>query len=268
MERTKYHHQMRIIQLLIILLIINLSCWPLFAEKDTLTGKYFKEQIYNSYIAGNMGQWGVEIDMMEREYSTTRDEEIQEQLIFAYYGYIGYQIGNEEKDEAAEKLERLEFHLDYLLENASASDGWLYAMKGAAKGYRIGLSPYKAVFIGPSAMNDIDRAVETDSLHPLGWIEKGNSAYYRPALFGGSKEEALNYYLKASKLFTANYADLNGEWIYLNLQVLIAQCYTELENYNKALKTYDDLLRFEPGFSWVADELKPALELKIAEENE
>ncbi len=50
-------------------------------------------------------------------------------------------------------------------------------------------------------MYHINKSIELDPAEPMGYIEKGNSLQYRPAIFGGDKMEALKYYQKALALF-------------------------------------------------------------------
>ncbi|HAM11711.1 MAG: hypothetical protein A2X05_09980 [Bacteroidetes bacterium GWE2_41_25] len=49
-----------------------------------------------------------------------------------------------------------------------------------------------------------------------------------------------------------------------NRMILIAQAYEALEDYDSGRKTYEKILKTEPGFTYVRDELYPQLLKKIS----
>jgi tetratricopeptide (TPR) repeat protein len=113
----------------------------------------------------------------------------------------------------------------------------LYAYKAAFIGFKIGISPYKAPFIGPESLKFAQMSVKLDSTNALGYIQLGNISFYSPVVFGGSKTTALNHYLKALELMEKNPARIVENWNYLNLYVTLINTYFELEKYEQA-KTY------------------------------
>ena len=76
-----------------------------------------------------------------------------------------------------------------------------------------------------------------------------------PAVFGGSKKKAIEYYLKAEKLMTVG--DVKNDWNYLSTLTLIAGAYEELGNYEKAETYYLKILSISPQFTWVKNNLYP-----------
>jgi hypothetical protein len=55
----------------------------------------------------------------------------------------------------------------------------------------------------------------------MGYIEKGNSLQYRPAIFGGDKTEALKFYRKALTLIeTKNNSKCNWQHMLLRAFIL------------------------------------------------
>ena len=87
-----------------------------------------------------------------------------------------------------------------------------------------------------------------------------------PAAFGGSKKKALEYLLTAQKLIEKDASQLNENWNYLSLLAFIGQAQMEIKEYTLAKTTFDKILKLEPGFSWVKDELYPQLLNKINNE--
>jgi tetratricopeptide (TPR) repeat protein len=81
-----------------------------------------------------------------------------------------------------------------------------------------------------------------------------------PAVFGGSKKEALEHYLKAEQLMSRG--DVKNDWNYLSTLTLIAGAYETLGNYEKADACYRKILGISPQFSWVKNDLYPKFLLK------
>ncbi len=219
----------------------------------------YAKELYGYFIDGKIDLWNSVINQMEEDYAVTKDPTLLKQIIVAQYGLIGYQLGVDDDKSAEKLLNKMEKNLESILDDNVSAPAWAFAMKGATIGYRIGLNNWRAPFIGGDATKNMNKAIQTDSLEAMGWVELGNSYLYRPALFGGSSEKALNYYLKAVSLFEQDSSLMVYNWIYLNLHVLIAECYINLKQEDQALKTYEKIIETEPGFSWVVDELMPDL---------
>ena len=107
-------------------------------------------------------------------------------------------------------------------------------------------------------MENIDLAIKYDPESPQGWIERGNALFYMPKAFGGSKEEALLAFNKAKQFMEKEPESLHHNWIYLNVLMILGQSYEKTDNLEMAKITYDKLLKIEPNFSYVRDELYPA----------
>ena len=86
---------------------------------------------------------------------------------------------------------------------------------------------------------------------------------YPPSILGGSKSEALKNYLKAKKLMESKAQELSDDWNYLSLLVSIAKTYELLNDNRNAKLVYEEILRSEPQFKWVRDELYPRLIKKL-----
>jgi tetratricopeptide (TPR) repeat protein len=196
------------------------------------------------------------VDHSEKQASLT-DEQLKD-LISYYYGYVGWAMGQDMKRKVRDYLKKGDKIIDELLEK---HPGWpeLYAFKGAFFGFKIGLSPMKAVVLGPESMKNIDRAVEMGPGYPQGWIEKGNALFYMPKMFGGSKEKALEAYQEAIRLLETDPEELLNNWMYLNVLTILAQSYEKIDQLENAKITYEKILEIEPGFVYVRDELYPSL---------
>ena len=213
--------------------------------------------VYKAYVQGNMGAWKTYIDA----YKATSNEQ-KLSLVNYQYGYIGYCIDNDKDDEAEKYLKKAKA-LVVELEKQSYKSSMLNAYKSAFVGFEIGLSPYKAPFIGQESIDFAQKSVGQDAANYFAYVQMGNIAYYRPAAFGGSKSEGLKQYLKALALLEKNSALLKNNWNYLNLLGSIIMGYYELEQYENAKKYCIKALTIEPNFVWVKNELYPQVKKKL-----
>lgn len=235
MERKRY---------ILIISLLLISVFSLRAE--------YRSEIYSAFITGKMEIWKDVIDRME----TTEDKSngfIME-LVNYQYGYIAWCIGANRNREARKYLDIAEDNIS-LLERRGFSMSMVNSYKAAFYGYRIGLNVLKAPFIGPKSVECAKEAMKLDPSNPFGYIQYGNTQYYMPAIFGGSKEEALQYYLKAEELMVSDEEYNNQNWNYLNLLITIAQAYSELHDPGSSKDYYEKILNKEPSFEWVKEDL-------------
>ncbi len=215
-----------------------------------------KTKIYQAYISNDMGLWKRTIDEMNQQKLKT--SEFRLELLNYQYGYIAWCIGNKKKDIAETYIELGEKNIQ-LLEKTNAHTSIINSYKSAFYGYRIGLNKLKAPFIGPKSVECAKLAMTQDAKNPYGYIQYANSQYYMPPVFGGSKGIALEYYIKAKHLMEKNQQNIIDDWNYLSLLSMIAKAYTELKDFNQSKLYYEKILKIEPNFLWVKNELYPDL---------
>jgi tetratricopeptide (TPR) repeat protein len=214
----------------------------------------YRSEIYNAYIGNNMAVWKTCIDRMETV--KPGDNDFLLELVNYQYGYIGWCIGNRKNKEAAKYLDLAEKNLVTLSDNGR-NLSLVNSYKAAFYGYRIGLNKLSAPFLGPKSVDCARLAISSDRRNPLGYVQYANIQFYMPAIFGGSKKEALEYYLKALELMEQNKNDLIENWNYLSLLTVIAQSYTFLGDYSSSVVYLEKALKAEPEFGWVKNELYP-----------
>ncbi len=207
-----------------------------------------------------MSVWKSIIDQLNNQ--SDKPNELRLELLNYQYGYIGWCLGNERKEEALIYLKLAEQNVK-LLETKKFDPSLINGYKSALYGFRIALSKFSAPFIGPKSSDCAKLAVKLDSNQPFGYIQMGNVQFHMPPLFGGSKTEAIVYYLKAKDLMDKKEDEIHGDWNYLSLLVTIAQAYESIYDNAKAKLMYEEILKFEPGFTWVRDELFPQLVKKL-----
>jgi tetratricopeptide (TPR) repeat protein len=235
----------RLFTLLITLLFIS--------EAISYPKGIYSDQIYRAYIQGNIAEWKSIIQRMEQKTLNTVDAKLE--LVNYYYGYIGYLIGLEDHETAEKYIYKAEQLISEVLK-LSPGNSSAYAYLGSMDGFRIEIDSYKTVLLGPRCLENIKKSVALDSRNPLAYLERGNASFHTPAIFGGSKEEAIQYYLKTISLFEE--MNLNDEnWLYFRALTLLAQAYEQTGQMQKAEKVYQKILRKEPDFAWVKNELYP-----------
>lgn len=221
--------------------------------------------IYTAYIQGKINVWEQNVLILDQLLNIREASiDILYQQALSEYGLVAYFLSTKQKNKAEKYLEMTERHCQHLiaLKNNCAE---YYALKSALFGYRTALAPYKAIFYGPKSVDALEKGFALNKNSPPVWLEKGNSLYFRPKIFGGNKEEAIHCYSIAIKLFeTMLSKDISiNNWLYLNTLVSLARAYESVENYQEAKNVYEKILKREPLFLWVSKELYPMCLKKI-----
>lgn len=212
--------------------------------------------IYKAYNASDMTAWKYTIDRMES--NPDKSNVFRLELLNYQYGYIAWCIGEKNAEIAQKYLRKAENHLGFL-ENEKYKLTDIYAYKAAFVGYKIGISPYKAPFIGHRSLKYAELSVNIDSTNALGYIQLGNIKFYSPVVLGGSKEIAIKYYLKALQIMEENKPSMEKNWNYLNLLGTIITAYKEVGNYSLAKYYCHKALEIAPDFDWVKNKLYPEI---------
>lgn len=220
----------------------------------------YKTEIYKAYISNNMNEWKKVMDRMNLE--TKRDNDFLLELLNYQYGYIGWCVGNKENEQAKKYLSLAEKNIE-ILEKQSFELSILNAYKSAFYGYRVGLNKLQAPFIGPKSVESAKKAIELDKNNPYGYIQIGNSEFYMPSIFGGSKTVALENFKKAENLMERNSEKIKNDWNYLSLLAMIVMSCKELKQYELAKYYCEKALKTEPEFLWVKLDLYPEIKYLI-----
>lgn len=243
MEKSRNYFITMIISIL--MASLNLE---LYAESP------YKKIVYNAFINREMPKWANVIHTIE--ISTSSKTIVQKlELVDYYYGYAAYLIGKKQNESALKYISKGEKLIENVLKT-SPNNATAYAYKGAFIGFRIGISKFKAIYLGPESVSSINKAYELDSKNVQAIIDKGNILYYSPGIFGGDKIEALEFYKKGAKQMEIN-NDTDQNWTYLNLLTTIALAYEKTDQPKLAKLTYEKILLVEPDFYWVKVDLFP-----------
>jgi tetratricopeptide (TPR) repeat protein len=218
--------------------------------------------IYKAYLQNDMSLWISGMDEFTRKYQDTNNLDFLYESAVAQYGLIGYYIGNKLHDEAEQNIDIIEKNLDILIKSSPYASS-AYALKAGINGLKIGIHPIKAVYLGQFNQDYIKASFDLDQNNPIIWMEKGNAAFHTPSIFGGSYIEAIEYFSKAITLFEKENHLTKCNWLYMHCLIWIGKSYEMTNDYLKALKIYEKILKLEPELSWVKNTLYPELKKKI-----
>ncbi|MEN8201196.1 MAG: hypothetical protein ABFS28_01285 [Bacteroidota bacterium] len=223
-----------------------------------LNAQDFQSMIYQAYIEKQMDAWKEVMEQMSNRFASNSDMELLYELAEAEYGYIAYCLSVKKKKEAAWWLDAADRHILKLLDWQKGNPR-IWSLKGALTGLRIRLKPTRVVKYAKLSAKANQRAFELGPDEPQAWMEKANIAFYKPAFLGGSKKKAVKLYEKAVHLYEANPERIRKNWLYLNCMVGLGMAYDETGQLQAAGEVYEKLLRIEPSFRWVNEDLYPAI---------
>ncbi|MDE3271895.1 tetratricopeptide repeat protein [Pseudoalteromonas sp. G4] len=116
-------------------------------------------------------------------------------------------------------------------------------------GYRIAIKPISGFHYGIKSSNALKTAFEINQSNPRAHLIKGISAYNTPALFGGSKQQALNALNTSIKYFQMD-NNSGYQWGQAEAYVWRGLTHLALNDTQNALKDWHKSLELEPNYAW------------------
>jgi len=239
----------------------NLLTLLLLLSISAVQAQDYRTAIYQAYLHEHMDTWEKIMNQMEEEYLRSSDPALLFDLFEAEYGYMAWLVSVKRKKEAKEILERAQRHMLTLTE-LKRDNARFYSLKGAFFIFQVMLEPRKAPSLGRLAMEASDKAYALDPKEPQVWLEKANNSYYRPPVFGGSKRKAVPMYERAVELFESSPGRTQKNWVYMNCLAGLGIAYENTRKYTEAGRVYRKILKLEPSFKWVKEELYPRFQEK------
>ena len=238
----------RLVRLTLIISLILVSV-QLSRAQSGLT-----DRLYEAYARGKMDVWYTVMQEFE-DNNDFSNLDMQLQLVNLYYGYTAWLVSIESEDLAETYIEKSEVILDQVLATDPANSTAM-AYKGAFVAFEIGLSNYKAIYLGMVSMQYIEDAYELDTTNIQANIEMGNSSFYSPPAFGGDKSASIDYYKEAARQMELNNM-VEKNWMYLNVMTALGMAYEATGRIQDAKLCYEKILVVKPNFMWVGEELYP-----------
>ena len=238
MERSEHRFRLRIIVLLLLLSKVSFG---------QMNGEQLSCRLLEDYITGNKADW----EAVLRDNSLDSVHSISDQLVYtrARYGLIGILLEAKRKTDASRQIEILEQQLQALLKQ-NPTHPELMSMYAGLNGFKISLQPFKAPIYGRIYNNRMDEIKGANLNNPYVLFERGNSLFYRPAIFGGDKKEAIKLWEEADRQFEAD-SKGNCNWYALHLKVMLIKGYEEIGETRKALILKTTVRVRYPKMEWL-----------------
>lgn len=198
--------------------------------------------------------------------TSSGDPEVKK-LAYYYMGYAAYRLssafsGLDEKetgrylDEAVRNLEKAT-ELDYNFSEAVALLGNCYGMKAT--------SFFSALKFGPRSDRTLQKAVSMAPENPRIRLMYGISFIFKPAMFGGSLEKAIEELKRSADLFTGWEAEseLYPEWGNEEVYAWLGKAFERAGRYERSEQSYKRALEINPDYYWVKEILLPELREKL-----
>lgn len=216
-----------------------------------------KNKLYNAYITGDINSWKSTINDLRESYKRTGNIFTLYELTKSQYGYMGFLIDRRSFDNAREVIDESEKNINKLLQyNPDWAD--VHALKAGIYGFKIILFPTQVIINGPKGKDYLEKATSFNELSPSIIVEMANYKYHTPALLGGNVDQAIQYYQYAIKLFELT-NQTNNNWQYINTMVWLAISLDKKGESTEAKKVLQEVLKKEPGFDWVKNDLYPKI---------
>ena len=222
-------------------------------------GQMNHKPLFEAYLTGDLTAWGKALSDVEKEKAPT-----QQTLVDAAnytYGYIAWLIDKNRKAEAEHHIARLETIVQQLEKQHYADSCIFYVYRSAICAYEVKLGVGSMAQKGLRAIKLCNRAVAINPHSPLALTLKGNVDFYRPAILGGSKGNALTAFRKASTEFERQKWTANN-WNYMASMMTMAQALDKTGETDEAIATCEKILKLAPSFLYVKNTLLPSLQKK------
>jgi tetratricopeptide (TPR) repeat protein len=245
--------------------LLTLSFALITISVNCQESEHLKQLSYKAYLTNSIEVWKT-IENKAQEHWENDHSDLQRlfDLTEIQYGLLNACIANQNEEVFKNYVEETKNNVDTLLKyNPEWSSA--HALKAGILSTEMAFSPSKGMFLGPKSNSHIEKAIKYDETEPRGWIQRGGSKLHTPKMFGGSTKEAVENYQKAVNLYEQDSTHCKNNWQYINAKAWLGIAYMKTEKYEKALKTFQSALEFEPSFDWVKYELMPNLKKKINE---
>jgi tetratricopeptide (TPR) repeat protein len=220
-----------------------------------------RQKIYTAYLTSNMALWEQALAELEAKWKQSNDPGTLFELATDTYGLVGICVAKKCGREEA-LIAKTDGYLNEIFKKYPGS-AWGLGIQGGLYGMKIAISKASAVYWGPKSTTALENAVKYDPNCPYGWVERGNAKFHSPAIVGGDKYEAIRCYKKAIEAFDKQANDRTQNWVYLHSLAWLGKAYEATGQNALAVQAYERAVVYEPGFTWVKDELLPALKRRL-----
>ena len=243
----------KMVTLFFTLLYFSLSA-PLMADQLTdqiATGKAQLIQAVSELDEVSMGKSLI-------HFETLLKRKDKEWLIQLYLGYAKFRLGHffstikKDDDQSVRYFDEALVHLDKS-RRLNPSSAEPHILLSATYGSKINVSPWKGIFLGRRAEDEIRIALEMEPTNPRAWLHRGIAEYFTPDLFGGGKKAAMKSLQKSLELYK-NEKNLSSEhlqWGEDEAHIWIGIIHKDWGEMKASKASYDAALELNPKNRWL-----------------
>ena len=187
------------------------------------------------------------------------------QYLLAYTDYrlAVYYLEDKDIEHFNNYISICENELNSLLDS-NDTDVEALSLLSSAYGEQIRQKPETAEALAPKALELMKEADKIDPENPRVQFLTGKLLLTLPKKFGGDKNKSLIHLQKAIKLFEeGNEADDEIGWGYIFALTWLGINYSEINDYQSAIDTYNKALEVDPDFVWINNTLLPGVSAKL-----
>lgn len=212
-----------------------------------------------------MEQWVIVLDSAKSVYEAQPNSELVEEIIRAQYGLTAYYLGLNEDEKALSEIESASYYLTQL-EKYYPGQGWVYALNASFQGFKLIISPFRFFFKGPAILSAVNKSQELSPQNEDVLFLVANQTFYLPSILGGNQNKGLEYFSTLEKKLLQYNIREDKHWFYLLYLTSYAIACNSVQDYDEAVRVYQQILKIEPNYMWVKNELLPQ-SLKKQENN-
>ncbi|MFQ5627200.1 MAG: tetratricopeptide repeat protein [bacterium] len=221
------------------------------------------------FMSAGVAKWDKDL-MLQARALFERGKQDKKLAKYARYhlAYAGYRLGtyfmqNKNSDKAKEHLNDAIQQLEQAI-RMDKKFAEAYALQSSCLGRKVRLNPMHAMSLGPKSMRMIETAMRFAPENPRVVMLYGLGKYFTPAMFGGSKEIAMQRLHEAAELFRKWQPpdELAPDWGREEVYAWIGQIYLEENKPQQAKEALEMALQINPQYGWVKYQLLPKVSAK------
>ena len=241
---------------IVLLLVVNVYAQS--ADSLIIQGK--------KLINDGCNQWDAAVMQKARaQFERLLADKKREALVRYYLGYCDYRLATfyqqqTNKDMVGKHLEAAITHLEAAIKSNNKF-AEAYALLSSCYGQKISLAPMLGMTLGPRAGMTMQSSLQMEPNNPRVILLDAIGNYYKPAMFGGSKENALAGFKRAAELFAQQQINdpLQPDWGHAEAYAWIGVAYLDKNDNANARGALEKALVMAPDYGWVKNYLYPKI---------
>lgn len=201
-------------------------------------------------------------DVKEFFEEATSNEE-RAALAHYYAALASYRLASTQQKKG-EMIKHLDYSIEHLEKAIEIDDQFTegYALLGSALGWKSGLKPMQAMFLGPKATKMVATAKGMEPDNPRVLLVAAVSDYNTPKMFGGDQERAMEGFQQAIRVFEKEQVldPMMPSWGHDETYAWIGQAYMAKGAEVQARAAFEKALEINPDYGWVKHVLLPKLD--------